>query len=115
MNFAQPAPLVEAAYALSTTEINDAHNETGWLVMSVSEDWNEQLGFLDPESTLVVEYETTTCPGDLNDNEQVEIQDLLAVLGAWGPCTNCEADINQSGAVDITDLLAIIESWGPCP
>ena len=115
VNFAQPAPLVEGEYALSTTEINDAHNQTGWLVMSVSEDYYSPLGVLDPEATLIVEFETTTCPSDLNDNQAVDIQDLLAVIDAWGPCTDCDADINQSGAVDVADLLAIIENWGACP
>ena len=115
VDYAQPAPLVEAEYVLSTTEINNAYGETGWLIMSVSESWTEPRGVLAPEATLVVEYETTTCLGDINGNQEVEIQDLLEVIVAWGPCTDCEADINQSGAVDVLDLLAIIENWGDCP
>ena len=48
-----------------------------------------------------------------------DIDDLLAVIGAWGACPPppalCPADIDDSGAVDIDDLLAVIAGWGECP
>jgi hypothetical protein len=53
----------------------------------------------------------------------VNIDDLLAVISAWGPCpappAACPANIVNSGAsagvVNIDDLLAVISAWGPCP
>ena len=49
----------------------------------------------------------------------VGIDELLAVIGAWGPCPvlppDCAADITHDGFVEISDLLAVINSWGPCP
>jgi len=55
----------------------------------------------------------------------VNVQDLLFVIGAWGPCpgspTPCPADIapgpcSQDGTVNVQDLLAVIAAWGyNCP
>lgn len=47
----------------------------------------------------------------------VNIDDLLAVIGQWGPCPGCAADIapaHGNAQVNIDDLLAIIGAWGPC-
>jgi hypothetical protein len=54
------------------------------------------------------------CPADINSNGTVNIDDLLAVINAWGPCAGCPADINQNGVVNIDDLLAVINAWGQC-
>jgi len=54
-------------------------------------------------------------------NDVVNVEDLLAVIGAWGPCgnpSNCPADIAPPGGDDlvkVSDLLAVIGAWGPCP
>jgi len=54
-------------------------------------------------------------------NGIVNVQDLLAVIGAWGPCANpsdCPADIAPAGGndvVNVQDLLAVIGAWGACP
>jgi hypothetical protein len=60
----------------------------------------------------------TPCPGDIAQNGQVDVFDLLALLSAWGPCanpSNCPADIAANGVVDIFDLLALLSAWGACP
>ncbi|HRQ76135.1 MAG TPA: S8 family serine peptidase [Phycisphaerales bacterium] len=55
------------------------------------------------------------CPADLNNSGSVDVQDLLLLLGAWGPCAGCPADLNNSGSVDVQDLLLLLGAWGPCP
>jgi len=68
------------------------------------------------------------CPADLAPedlpNGTVNVDDLLAVINAWGPCgnpTNCPADIAPAGppvgndVVNVDDLLAVINGWGACP
>lgn len=65
----------------------------------------------------------STCVGDIIDNGEVDVDDLLAVINAWGPCPNpnkCPADIAPpggcgNGVVNVDDLLTIINAWGPCP
>jgi hydroxyacylglutathione hydrolase len=55
-------------------------------------------------------------PGGGGD-DQVNVDDLLAVINAWGPCTGCAADIAPptigDGQVNVDDLLAVINAWGP--
>jgi hypothetical protein len=67
------------------------------------------------------------CPANIatgkGSKTSVNIDDLLAVIAAWGPCpappAACPANIvavgASAGVVDIDDLLAVISAWGPCP
>ena len=57
---------------------------------------------------------TNACIADINDDEKVDVDDLLALLGSWGRCVNCGADFNQDTYVDVIDLLYLIDSWGIC-
>ena len=59
-----------------------------------------------------------TCAGDINagcGDGQVNIDDLLALIGLWGPCIGCPADIDQDGVVTALDLSSLIDGWGACP
>ena len=55
------------------------------------------------------------CPADVNGDNSVNVTDLLAVIGSWGPCDGCPADINNDDQVNVADLLAVINAWGDCP
>lgn len=61
------------------------------------------------------------CPGNINGDATVNVNDLLLVIALWGPCSNpvCYfADIappGGDGTVNVVDLLAVINGWGPCP
>jgi len=53
-------------------------------------------------------------PGDLNGDERVDVQDLLIMLAAWGPCPDvsvCEGDIDCDLLVTVTDLLELLANW----
>jgi hypothetical protein len=56
-------------------------------------------------------------PGDINGDDQVDIDDLLHLLAFWGPCTApCGADIAPpagDGLVNIDDLLLLVSHWEP--
>jgi hypothetical protein len=53
---------------------------------------------------------------DIDGAGHVNIDDLLAVVSAWGDCpaapVACAADITGDGVVGIDDLLLIIGNWG---
>jgi len=58
------------------------------------------------------------CIADVNGDLSVNVDDLLAVIGAWGPCADpeaCPGDTNADDVVDVDDLLAVIGAWGACP
>jgi hypothetical protein len=59
------------------------------------------------------------CPSDVFASGEVDINDLLAVVNAWGanciPCPpSCSADIDGDCDVDVDDLLLVVNNWGPC-
>ena len=57
---------------------------------------------------------TDTCPADVNSDGVVDVQDLTAVILAWGG-PDPDTDINGDGIVDVQDLTAVIVDWGACP
>lgn len=70
---------------------------------------------------LVYTIQYGACPpGDVDHDLNVDINDLLMVINAWGPCPAppaiCDADTDGDGVVEIDDLLTVINHWGPfCP
>jgi hypothetical protein len=54
------------------------------------------------------------CPADINNSGDVDVQDLLLLLAAWGTDDD-DADIDNSGNVDVGDLLLLLAAWGDCP
>ncbi len=72
-------------------------------------------GGADSNGNLVPDACETT-PGDVDGDGDVDINDLLDLLAAWGPCPSppapCPADIDDNGSVGITDLLTLLANWG---
>jgi hypothetical protein len=62
------------------------------------------------------EFQGPACIADIDGggDGEVNIDDLLAVINAWGQPGGPE-DVNGDGTVDIDDLLIVINAWGPCP
>ncbi len=63
-------------------------------------------------------FDASACSGDLDDDGDVGVKDLLFLLGTWGPCQkkgDCPADFDDSGDVGVKDLLILLGNWGPCP
>lgn len=55
---------------------------------------------------------------DVNQDGDVNVADLLVVIGTWGSCAAppvpCPADVNKDGVVNVSDLIAVIVAWGTC-
>ena len=51
------------------------------------------------------------CPGDVNGDEQVNFDDLNAVLGNWNT-TNMAGDTNNDDLVNFDDLNLVLSNWG---
>ncbi len=60
---------------------------------------------------LVVRFAADELPGDVDGDGVVGFGDLLAVLGAWGPCSGCPEDLDGDGAVGLPDLLIVLSGW----
>ncbi len=78
----------------------------------------------DDFSRLVIEFllshpKPVDCPADLTGDDQVNIDDIFAVLGLWGDCPDpcppfCTGDLTEDCTVNIDDIFAILGEWGPC-
>jgi hypothetical protein len=55
-----------------------------------------------------------SCTGDVNNDSNVDVTDLLEVVGAWGE-SGGPADVNGDGIVNVADILEVVGAWGPCP
>jgi hypothetical protein len=88
------------------------------------EDHGQSVG-----STILVTA-ASPCPGNIatagSSRHAVDVDDLIAVILAWGPCPSppqscppCPANIVDTGSsddsVDVDDLISVILNWGPCP
>ena len=54
------------------------------------------------------------CPGDSDGNGEVNIDDLLTVIGNFLCTGDCDGDADGNGEVNIDDLLMTIGNFGPC-
>jgi len=59
------------------------------------------------------------CPGDIDGNGAVGVDDLEEIIAQWGVCPSppatCSADLTHDGFVNVPDLMVVINAWGPCP
>jgi hypothetical protein len=64
-------------------------------------------------------FTPVACDADVTGDNQVDVDDLIAVILGWGACpappAPCAPDIDHSGAIDVDDLIAVILGWGSCP
>ncbi len=70
-------------------------------------------------SAYLFDVSAITCPADLTGDDQVNIDDIFAVLGLWGDCDDpcppyCDGDLTEDCTVNINDIFAILGEWGPC-
>jgi hypothetical protein len=95
----------------------------GWLLAGNEDEFQTARKFASRESAqaqlrpaLTIEFDA--CPWDLNDDGDVAVADLLALLSGFGPCNDgedCPGDFDGDGTVGVTDLLALLGRFGPCP
>jgi len=108
----------------------------GWYVVSVLLD---SITEFDPTAAMLVRFSTSDasssgsvveaavdavmlsradcaddnpCAGDLDGSGVVDVDDVLAVLGAFG--SGGGGDVDGDGDTDVDDLLAVVSSFGPC-
>ena len=75
--------------------------------------WYETV---DNNGTVIGEIDVIKdpCPGDDDGNGEVDIDDLLTVIGNFQCAGDCDGDVDGNGLVNIDDLLMVIGNFGPC-
>ena len=71
-------------------------------------------GFINAQAAVEAVDVESPCEGDFDDNGSVDVNDILSLIAAFGPCQDCAEDLDANGAVDVNDLLTLISSYGPC-
>ena len=57
-------------------------------------------------------WHDVSVPGDATGDGVVDIEDILAVIEAFGPCAGaCLADLDDNGVVNIEDLLTVVANF----
>ena len=58
------------------------------------------------------EYESCSCPEDVNNDGIISVADILILLGEFGCMNNCNADINDDGVTNVQDILLLLAYFG---
>ena len=90
----------EFGYAVST--------DGDTVVIGAYRDGTDDFG-----SAYVFELGDDDCPADVTNDGVVGVDDVLAVVSAWGT-SDPDADIDGNGTVGTDDLLAVLSGWGLC-
>ncbi|MCI0676982.1 MAG: FG-GAP-like repeat-containing protein [Phycisphaerales bacterium] len=96
-------------------EINAPSAASCVLMFDADNDGDLDAGLIDELADLVIVTRNSGIhiTGDINNDGNVNIADLLALISAWGPCgVPCAADLDGDGVINITDLLLLISNWG---
>ncbi|MDP6602518.1 MAG: C25 family cysteine peptidase [Phycisphaerales bacterium] len=103
------------AFANAAGEVDIPLSLTGPGTLTIRA-WNDLAQALDV--VVAVQVIDDACTGDLDGNNEVDVQDILLLIAAWGDCPAggaCAADLNGDGTVAVQDVLIMIGAWGVCP
>jgi hypothetical protein len=104
------------------TNLWEAFSTTGCDLVLTSERQGEAVAFVPGSRSFITlsegsnqplwHYQAIPTVGDVTGDGAVNIDDLLAVINAWGPCPPaCPADVTGDNIVNIDDLFTVINSW----
>ena len=76
---------------------------------------NIEGNYLDGEGNSILETCATDCPGDVDGNGEVDVNDVLILVSVWNTA-NYNADLDGDGLVDADDVLILLSHYGEsCP
>ena len=78
--------------------------------------WPTQIdgNWIDKGGSTVEDICPNDCPGDVDGNGEVGVDDLLWLLGEYATdCSGgCDSDLDGNGEVNVDDLLALLGYYG---
>ena len=58
------------------------------------------------------EYESCSCPEDINGNGIISVADILLLLGEFGCTEDCDVDLSDDDATNVQDILLLLAGFG---
>ncbi|MCH2132493.1 MAG: S8 family serine peptidase [Phycisphaerales bacterium] len=101
--------------SLTPAEVTDILAETSVDKGASGYDTTYGWGFVNAKNAVDAVEGETPCAGDANSDGVVDVNDVLAVISAYGPCTDCDEDFDDDNVVGVNDILILLEGYGPCP
>jgi glucose/arabinose dehydrogenase len=100
-------------FADRTSEL-DPPNGTINDISSFGEDARGEIYICDQGGQVwkIVAENPTISPYDIDCSGAVDVNDLVAVILAWGPCDGCLEDLDGDDIVGVQDLTLVILNWG---
>ncbi|MHC4219278.1 MAG: C25 family cysteine peptidase, partial [Planctomycetota bacterium] len=105
---------VACEYDISAVADNQPYVYLRWSYELGSAAWAFSGWNLDDIEIWGVPPTEPDCPADVNGDGVVSVNDVLALLAAWGQ-SGVPEDVDGDGVVGVTDFLEILANWGPCP
>lgn len=93
-----------------------ADGQSGYLMViaTKSTDYAMTLVNSGPYGARIAMLVEELCVGDFNGNGQVEVDDVLALIGAYGS-SGSTYDLDGDSQVGVNDLLLLLDAFGDCP
>ncbi len=110
---------VEMDIDISAVADNQSDVYLRWTMGTTDSGWRYCGWNIDDVQLTAFVCDEPPCPADLTGDNQVNIDDIFAVLGLWGDCPDpcppfCTGDLTEDCTVNIDDIFAILGQWGPC-
>ena len=77
-------------------------------VGAAQERWEKSAVERTPIIDAFAAWQSAPARADIDGDCDVDVDDLLLLLAAWGPCAGCPADLDGDGVVSVTDLLQLL-------
>ncbi|MDP4827236.1 MAG: MopE-related protein, partial [Flavobacteriales bacterium] len=105
---ASPAQLCapQAGYVTDSTDCDDIRSDVYPGAPGTAEDVDNNCN-----GTIDID-EMAVCVGDFNNDGQINVADLLFLLGQFGCSGGCSADLNNDAAVNASDALIFFGIFG---
>ncbi len=101
---------------LGELEFADVNNFTATILLQTMAPLGSQTQTLVRFDAERVDPLPTGIRGDLDNDGDVDVSDLLDLIVLWGPCPDpcpptCDADLDEDCTIGVTDLVALLLNW----
>ncbi|MBG79467.1 MAG: hypothetical protein CMJ39_02010 [Phycisphaerae bacterium] len=105
-----------SSYSFTIPSSMHATGQSGYLMIIAAKNTEFAMNLVNTGSygARVAMLVEELCVGDFNGNGQVEVEDVLALVGAYGS-SGSTYDLDGDNQIGVNDLLLLLDAFGDCP